>query len=52
MTCLPYESHGEGKQGRKDEFDTYDCLETDRNPTEISRDLESIGKMVGSLYRI
>jgi hypothetical protein len=41
------------RQGRKNGFDTYDGMEEiDRNPTEISKDMESIGKRVGSLHRI
>jgi hypothetical protein len=40
------------RQGRKNGFDTYDCMEIDRNPTEISKDMGSIGKRVGILYRI
>jgi cell division protein ZapA len=35
---------------KKDGFDTYDCFEIDRNPTEIFKDKESIGKRVGNLH--
>lgn len=31
-------------------FDTYDHFENDRNPTEVSRDAESVEKDMGDLH--
>lgn len=41
-----------GRQGRRNEFDTYDPMESDRNPTENSKDIGPSGEVVRSLHQI